>query len=661
MVNTVLQRLAVVFAVAVLGGFAIGGCDDGGGKSSPVDATTDTTDTNVSETTSPVCGNGTEETGEQCDDGNTVDGDGCEADCTATVVACNNNGTCDAGENTTNCAADCPPVCNNDGTCDAGETLANCPADCTVAVCNDDGTCDAGETTVNCPADCNAADCNNDGTCDAGETTGNCPADCPVAPTCNNNGTCDAGEDSANCAADCPPTPTDLGSVACNGTINSITTTALLAADSWDEYTITFTNDVALSGSLTANSTGDDLDFYVIDGAGAEVFSAAAEGDETWTGAAIAAGSYTLRVKAYTDATIGYVLALSVECVVCGDSAIAGDEQCDDGGTTAGDGCSDTCQIEFGFDCGAAEPSVCTAITSLGSFACTDAITNQVSTAAMAADEFVQLMITFSTDVTLSGSLTAGSTGDLDFYVVDNAGNAVLQAANVGDETWTNEAVLAGTYVLIIYPYDAVATGYTLALSTACIVCGDGVAVGSEACDDGNTVAADGCENDCTLTPGFCFADTSYLSAGALGGQIASVDTTNGFTAVSGTLNADVDILNIQMYDGFGAFAGGVVAPGTYTITGDDLNYKTCGLCLFVRTNLSDYPNSFAGTPTGDDGYYVTGGTVVISAVTPNIVGTVADLTFEHVTVAADYTSTPHADGCVSAITSASFDVAPTP
>ena len=206
MVNTVLQRLAVVFAVAVLGGFAIGGCDDGGGKSSPVDATTDTTDTNVSETTSPVCGNGTEETGEQCDDGNTVDGDGCEADCTATVVACNNNGTCDAGENTTNCAADCPPVCNNDGTCDAGETLANCPADC-------------------------------------------------------------------------PAQGTDLGTVACDGTLSDITTSAAMAAQDVDTYTITFSNEVMLSGTLSANGTGD-LDFYLYEPTdGTVIFGSAADGD----------------------------------------------------------------------------------------------------------------------------------------------------------------------------------------------------------------------------------------------------------------------------------------------------------------------------------------------------------------------------------------------
>lgn len=44
---------------------------------------------------------------------------------------------------------------------------------------------------------------------------------------------------------------------------------------------------------------------------------------------------------------------------VCGDGEIAGDEECDDGFTVDGDGCSETCTVEEGWTC-TDSPSVCT-------------------------------------------------------------------------------------------------------------------------------------------------------------------------------------------------------------------------------------------------------------------------------------------------------------
>ena len=45
---------------------------------------------------------------------------------------------------------------------------------------------------------------------------------------------------------------------------------------------------------------------------------------------------------------------------VCGDGVIEGTEQCDDGNTVNGDGCSSTCQVESGFTCNGASPTNCT-------------------------------------------------------------------------------------------------------------------------------------------------------------------------------------------------------------------------------------------------------------------------------------------------------------
>ncbi len=70
------------------------------------------------------------------------------------------------------------------------------------------GQCEAGEDQTNCPADCGqqggggGAVCGN-GACEAGEDSSNCSADCgQPAPVCG-NGACEAGEDNSNCPADC--------------------------------------------------------------------------------------------------------------------------------------------------------------------------------------------------------------------------------------------------------------------------------------------------------------------------------------------------------------------------------------------------------------------------------------------------------------------------
>ena len=45
----------------------------------------------------------------------------------------------------------------------------------------------------------------------------------------------------------------------------------------------------------------------------------------------------------------------------CGDGKLTGTEQCDDGNTSNGDGCSATCNLEPGYSC-TGSPSICTAI-----------------------------------------------------------------------------------------------------------------------------------------------------------------------------------------------------------------------------------------------------------------------------------------------------------
>ena len=83
-------------------------------------------------------------------------------------------------------------ICGN-GTCETGETSTNCSADCkqSTAQCGN-GVCESGETSSSCAADCKTSStaCDSDGVCESGESSGSCPSDCS---TYGGNGTMNCG------------------------------------------------------------------------------------------------------------------------------------------------------------------------------------------------------------------------------------------------------------------------------------------------------------------------------------------------------------------------------------------------------------------------------------------------------------------------------------
>ncbi len=80
------------------------------------------------------------------------------------------------------------PACE-DGTCDPGEDSCSCPADCGPAPTVETSCADGVDEDCDGDVDCSDADCSGD------------PA-CPP-PACDNDGTCEAGEDCNSCSADC--------------------------------------------------------------------------------------------------------------------------------------------------------------------------------------------------------------------------------------------------------------------------------------------------------------------------------------------------------------------------------------------------------------------------------------------------------------------------
>ncbi len=111
------------------------------------------------------------------------------------------------------------------------------------------------------------------------------------------------------------------------------------------------------------------------------------------------------------------------------------------------------------------------------------------------------------------------------------------------------------------------------------------------------------------------------------------------------------DIFQLELYKGYTHFAGSI-QPGTFTIMGDDLQYSTCGLCARIFTDF----DQATGTPS-EQQYLATGGTVTITSITPNLTGSISDVTFVETSIdPTTYVSEPVASGCATMIVSASFD-----
>jgi fibro-slime domain-containing protein len=140
----------------------------------------------------------------------------------------------------------------------------------------------------------------------------------------------------------------------------------------------------------------------------------------------------------------------------CGDGIVAGTEQCDDGNTVSGDGCSSTCQLEAGYACGP--------------------------------DQWHPTAPSTQCYPTVCGDGHREGTEQCD------DGNTV--PFDGCSPTCTNEPKCG-------YPNDDITQPYQ------CLsVCGDGIKMPDEACDDGNNQNGDGCSSTCMIEPGYACTAT---------------------------------------------------------------------------------------------------------------------------------------------------------
>jgi len=163
---------------------------------------------------------------------------------------------------------------------------------------------------------------------------------------------------------------------------------------------------------------------------------------------------------------------------VCGDGVVSGPEQCDDGNVVSGDGCSSTCQIEcsgLGAAC-SASAQCCTLNCFMGACAAAAVCGNSVVEAGEQCDD---------------GNVVSGD----GCSSTCQSECASLGAACAMDAQCCSLSCASGVCVTVA-------------------VCGDGVMAGAETCDDGNNVNGDGCSATCQVENGYtCTGSPSTCTA----------------------------------------------------------------------------------------------------------------------------------------------------
>jgi fibro-slime domain-containing protein len=172
-----------------------------------------------------------------------------------------------------------------------------------------------------------------------------------------------------------------------------------------------------------------------------------------------------------------------ISTVVCGDGRTRGAETCDNGNAVSGDGCSSTCQTEPGWQCAGTQcfARQCGDGIRAGSEQCDDGNT----TAGDGCSATCRLEPGFACTDSPARLTTCHPTHCGDgvregFEDCDDGGRIPFDSCS---STCTVEARCPG--------------------GTCTAVCGDGLKSAAEDCDDGTLVAGDGCSATCAIEPGW--------------------------------------------------------------------------------------------------------------------------------------------------------------
>ena len=165
-----------------------------------------------------------------------------------------------------------------------------------------------------------------------------------------------------------------------------------------------------------------------------------------------------------------------------------------------------------------------------------------------------------------------------------------------------------------------------------------------------------------------CKAAASYasLGSGGFGGDSPAVMSGSANIAHQQVALEPVsatDAFYLELNGDFGGFDSGDIKPGTYALAGDDIDYGACGICVQLWPQAIDG----SGHLPQDNNYYLNetymaaSGSVTLAMAGggsgTTLSGSVSNIAFKHVTLAADRTQTYNADNCASSITGGSFSI----
>jgi cysteine-rich repeat protein len=221
--------------------------------------------------------------------------------------------------------------------------------------------------------------------------------------------------------------------------------------------------------------------------------------------------TYYLFIDGYDASSGNYQLNVKIIPPACGNTLLEPPEECDDGNLVDGDGCSHLCILEPGNNdkC----PGTVLALTQSGS----DWKGTVTGDTALLASDYQGTCgssgtakdAVYQINSGPGGMLTAAiTTASFDAVVYVRSDNCLsgsqagcADATGNGGDTLTVNAPPNTAYWVFVDGYNGASGTFTLDVTVALPVCGNGKLEGSEQCDDNNLVAGDGCSPTCTLEP----------------------------------------------------------------------------------------------------------------------------------------------------------------